>query len=165
MLKERIQKDLKESLKKEDTTKSLVLRLLLSNIYNQEIEKKAKLRKKGESSKEEIEKEGQLTDNEIIEIIYSEIKKRKEAILEFRKGKREDLENREKKEIEILQEYLPEQLSRNELKSLALEIIEKIGAKELKDLGRVMAEIMPKVRGKAEGSEVSKIVKELLETH
>jgi len=119
----------------------------------------------------ELEKESQLTDDEVIEVISSEIKKRKEAIFEFQKGEREDLVEREKAELEVLKKYLPEQLSEKEIKKLAREVIaalrtslapserEKFG---VKDMGKVMGQLMPQVKGKAEGSLVSKIVKELL---
>ena len=70
--------------------------------------------------------------------------------------------DKETKEKEILEKYLPEQLSEEEIKKLVKEAIEKIGAKEIKDMGKVMAELMPQVKGKADGSLVSKIVKELL---
>ncbi|MFC1663657.1 GatB/YqeY domain-containing protein, partial [Patescibacteria group bacterium] len=82
--------------------------------------------------------------------------------LEFEKGERKDLAEKEKAEIEILNQYLPEQISKEEIEKLAREIIEKIGAKEIKDMGKVMAELMPKVKGKTEGGEVGKVVKELL---
>jgi len=95
-------------------------------------------------------------------VISSEIKKRKEAILEFEKGERKDLVKRETSEMKILQSYLPEQLPEAEIKKFAKEIIKKAGAKEIKDMGKVMSELMPKLKGKAEGSLVSKIVKELL---
>ncbi len=159
MLKQKIQKDLFQAVKEGDEITRSTLRLLLAGILNKEKEKKYK------TSKEE------LTDEEIVEIVFSEIKKRKEAIVEFEKGGRKDLSDKEKAELEILQKYLPEQLSEQELKkivketiaaykaSLALSEREKIG---IKDIGKVMAEIIPKVKGKTEGGLVSKIVKELL---
>jgi uncharacterized protein YqeY len=90
------------------------------------------------------------------------VKKRRESILEFEKGKRDDLVQKEKAELEILQKYLPEQMSQEEIKKLAQEIITKTGASEMKDMGKVLSELMPKVKGKAEGGMVSQIVKELL---
>lgn len=161
-LQKKILKDLNKALKKKAKLECSVLRLLTSAIHNKEIEKKAALRKKGELDEEEIIKEGKLTNEEIIEVIGSEIKKRKEAVLGFEKGKRTDLVEKEKKEMEILQNYFPEQLSEEEIKQIVKETIEKVGAKELKDMGRVMTQVMPKVKGKAEGGLVSRIVKELL---
>ena len=150
MLKEDIEKDLKTAAKEKDIFKVQVLRFLLSSLHNQEIEKRIKFR------------EAKLTDEEIISVISSEIKKEKEAILEFEKGKREDLIKKGEAEIDILKKYLPEQLSTQILKKLAKEIIKKEGYSQIKDMGKVMAKLMPKLQGKAEGNKVSEIVKELL---
>ena len=163
ILKTKIQKDLNQAVKKKEEVRSLVLRSLLAAILNKEKEKRYKLSKqKPELTEKDLEKESQLVDEEVIEVISSEVKKRKEAILEFEKGERTDLVEKEKKELEILQKYLPEQLSEEEIKKLAKEAIEKLGAKEPKDIGKIMAELMPKVKGRAEGAVVSRIVRELL---
>jgi len=163
ILKTKIQEDLMEAVKKKAELESLVLRGLSAAILNKEKEKRYKLSKeKEELTEKELEKDSQLTDEEVIEVISSEVKKRKESILEFEKGKREDLVEKEKKELEILQKYLPEQLSEEEIKKLAKEAIEKVGASDQKDMGRVMAELMPKIKGRAEGNVVSSIVKEIL---
>ena len=111
---------------------------------------------------EKLEEESQLIDEEIIQVLQSEIKKRKEAILEFEKGERQDLVNKEKAEMDILQKYMPEQLSEEEIKKIVKTAIEKVGAKEPRDMGKVMGELMPKVKGRADGGIVSRIVKELL---
>jgi uncharacterized protein YqeY len=162
-LKEKIDEDLKMAMKEKKEREVSTLRLLKAAIFDREKEKRYKISKEKEGLKEEeLEKESQLSDEEIIEVIHSEIKKRKEAILEFEKGKREDLVKKEKEEIEILKNYLPEQLSEKEIEKLAKEIIEKVGAKDIKDMGKVMKELMPKVKGRADGTLVSKIVKELL---
>jgi len=175
-LKGNIREDLKEAVKNREELKSSVLRLLLAAIFNKEKEKRYKLSKeKPELSGKELEEESQLNDEEIIDVISSEAKKRKESIVEFEKGQRMDLPShllekvqglveKEKKELEILEKYLPEQMSEKEIKRLVKEAIDKTGAKEIKDMGKVMQEVMPKVKGKADGSLVSKIVKELLET-
>lgn len=161
--KAKIQEDLMEAVKKREELESLVLRQVSAAILNKEKEKRYKISKeKPELKGEELEKESQLIDEEVIDVIFSEVKKRKEAILEFTKGKREDLVSKEKKELEILEKYLPGQLSEEEIKKLAKEAIERVRATELKDMGKVMAEIMPKLKGKAEGSLVGKVVKELL---
>ena len=135
--------------------KSIIQETYLSSLSNSG-------RKEGELTEQEVEKEGMLSDEEIVNVIFSEIKKRKESILEFEKGKREDLVEKTQKEIEILKKYLPEQLSEEDIRKLVKEIITKTGAKDLKDMGKVMGQLIPKVKGKAEGSLVSKIVKELL---
>ncbi|GAH84058.1 unnamed protein product, partial [marine sediment metagenome] len=96
-------------------------------------------------------RKSELTDEEVIEVISSEVKKRKEAILEFEKGERKDLVEKEKKETEVLKKYLPEQLSEQEIKKLVKVAIETVEAQNLKDMGKVMAELIPQVKGKAEG--------------
>jgi hypothetical protein len=161
--KKRIQENLYAALKKGKKIELSTLRLLLNSIFNREKEKRYRLsQEKPELKEKELEKESQLSDEEIIQVILSEIKKRKESIAEFEKGKRQDLVEREKKEMEVLKRYLPEQLSEEEIRKLAGKIIKKTGAKSLKDMGKVMKDLMPKIKGKAEGSLVSKIVKELL---
>jgi uncharacterized protein YqeY len=162
-LKEKIQEDLKEALKEKKEAEVLTLRMLNAAIVNKEKEKRYKTSKeKAELKEEELEKESQLNDEEVFEAIYSEAKKRKEAIFEFGKGGREDLVKKEKKELEILEKYLPEQLSEEEIKKLVSEVIAKVGAKEMKDMGKVMVELLPKTKGKAEGGLVSRIIKEQL---
>jgi len=162
-LKEKIQKDLIKAMKGKKEVEVSVLRLLLNSIFNREKEKRYKIAKENpEKKKDELEKESQLTDGEINQVTFSEIKKRKESIVEFERGKRMDLVKKEKEEMEILKKYLPEQFSAEEIKKMAKEVIEKIGAKSPKDMGKVMGSLMPKLKGKAEGSSVSKIVKELL---
>ena len=171
-LKEKITSDLKEAQKGKKELEVSVLRLLQAAVLNKEKEKRTKLAKEKEEAKEEeLEKESQLTDDEIVEVVFSETKKRKEAILGFEKGERLDLAEKEKKEMEMLKKYLPEQISETDLKKLAEEIIavlraslafserEKIGPK---DMGKVMGELMPKIKGRAEGGLISKVVKELL---
>ncbi len=106
-LKFKIQDDLKSALKEKREIKLSVLRMLSAAIFNREIDKRTRIwKEKPELSAEELKKESQLTDEEIIKVISSEIKKRKEAILLFEKGKREDLVKKEKKEMEVLEKYL-----------------------------------------------------------
>ena len=155
-LNEQIHQDLNESLKLREELKTSVLRLLSSAILNKEKEKRYKLGKT---------KDTPLIDEEVIEVIYSEIKKRRDAVELYQKGGREELAKKERGEMEILQRYLPEQLSEDEITRLAKEAMEKTGAKEMKDMGRVMAELMPKVKGKADNSLASRIVKEALSSN
>ncbi len=163
MLKERIERDLKESLKERREIELSVLRMLKAGLVNKEKEKRYNISKeKPEFNVSDLEKESLLSDEEIISFILSEIKKGKKAILDFEKGKREDLVEKEKKEIDILKTYLPKQLSEEEVMKISKEAVEKTGAKDIKDMGRVMAEIMLKTKGKADNSLVSKIVKEML---
>lgn len=153
MLKTKLQEDLNSALKEKQALVVSVLRLILAAIFNKEKEKRYKLRQ---------EKDTPLTDEEVVEVISSEIKKNKEAMLLFERGKRQDLVDKTKSEIEILTKYLPEQLQEEEIKRLVLEAINKVGAKEPKDMGKVMQELMPKVKGKADAGLVSQLVKESL---
>ena len=163
MLKEEIQNAITKAMKEGNKTVLSTLRMISAAIVSKEKEKRYKISKqKPDLNEEGLVKESQLTNEEIIDVIASEIKKRKDAVALYEKGNRQELADKEKKEIEILQKYLPEQLSNEELKRIIKEAIEKTVAKEIKDMGRVMAELMPKVKGKADGSTVSAIIKELL---
>jgi len=163
MLKEQIQKSTTQAMKEGKELICGTLRMLLAVIVSKEKEKRYKASKqKPDLNEEGLIKESQLTDEEIIDVIASEIKKRRDAAALYEKGGRQELADKERKEIEILQKYLPEQLSEEEVKKLVKEAIAKTGAKEIKDMGRVMAELMPKVKGKADSGQVSKIVKDLL---
>jgi len=170
MLKQTIQTAARESLKAGDNFITGVLRMLLASITTKEKDKRYKLFKdKPDLSEEQLLREAELTDEQVIETISSEIKKRKDAIALYEQGNRQELADKEKKEIEILKKYLPEQLSEEELKKLVQESITKVGA-EMKDpstssgqvIGKIMADLMPKTKGRADSSEVSKIVKEFL---
>ncbi len=163
MLKKEIQNAVNQALKSGDQISAGTLRMLLASIISKEKEKRYKISKeKSGATEEQLSKELELTDEQIIEVISSEIKKRKDAIVLYEKGNRPELADKEKNEIEILKKYLPEQLSENELKKIIAESIAKTGAKEIKDTGKIMQDLMPKVKGKADNSEISKIIKELL---
>ncbi|MFH1181212.1 MAG: GatB/YqeY domain-containing protein [bacterium] len=163
MLKSKIQEDLKAALKSGLEIELSTLRMLLASLASRETEKRTKIwKEKPDLPISEIEEKGRLIDEEIIEAISSEIKKRREAISGYEKGGRQESADKEKKEMEVLQKYLPEQLGEEEIKKLVKEAVAKTGAKEQKDIGKVMTELMPKVKGKADASLVSKIVKELL---
>jgi uncharacterized protein len=160
-LKEKIQKDLYSALKEKDENKASTLRFLNAQILNREKEKRFKLIK-GKEEENNLINQSNLTDEEIVEVMMSEVKKRKEAILEFEKGNRKDLADKEKKEIEILKNYLPEQLSEEEIRRIVETTIKKIGVSTIKEMGKVMKELSPQIKGRAEGGLVSKIVKEFL---
>jgi len=145
MLKQNIKQDIKKAMQEKNELLLCVLRGVNAVIQNKEIEKKQELK-----------------DEDIISIISSEVKKRKDAIEQFKKGKRNDLVEKEEKELKILQEYLPEQISKEEIKELAKKVIKEINAVDLSDTGKVMKELMLQVKGKADGSLVKKIVSELL---
>lgn len=169
-LQEKINSDFKKALIGKDELIVSVLRMLNSAIHNKEIEKRTKLSKtsafaKVSADKEKLgklEQESKLTEEEVLEVVVSETKKRKEAIIEFEKGGRKDLVDKETKELEILKKYLPEQISEEEIKEEVKKVIAEVGAASPKDTGKVMTAIMPKLKGKAEGGVVSKIVNELL---
>ena len=162
-LKEQIQQDLNGAIKNKEELKSSVLRMLSAAFLNKEKEKIFKISKdKPELSPEDSKKESMLSDEEIMDVISSEAKKRRESISGYEEGGRTEMAEKEKKELEILEKYLPEQLSEEEIKNLAKEAVDKTGASSVKDMGKVMAELMPKVKGRADGGLIGKIVKELL---
>lgn len=152
-LREEIQADARQAMKEKDELRSSVLRLLAAELDEKEREKRYKL-----GRQEDI----QLSDEEVLEAICHEAKKRKEAIVGFEKGGRIESAEKEKQELEILQKYLPEQLSEEEVKELTAEAIKESGVETIHDMGKVMKALMPKVKGKADGGLVSRIVKELL---
>lgn len=163
MLKEKIKTSLNEALKARDEQKSSTLRLILASLLTKEKEKRYTISKANPSiSESDLEKEAVLTDEEIIDALATEAKKRKEAILGFEKGNRPEMAEKEKAELVILAEYLPEQISEEELKKIVGEAIEKTGAKEIKDMGKIMAIVMPQIKGRADGSQVSQIAKSLM---
>lgn len=153
ILREKIKQDLNEAAKKKEELTLSVLRLLSAAILNKEKEKRYKSGKA---------KDVPLTDEEIIDVISSEAKKRKEAAELYEKGGRPELAEKEKREMEILRKYLPEQLSEEEIKKLAKEAVAETGAKEIKDMGKVMGVLMSQVKGRADGNLVLKFVKDLL---
>jgi len=163
MIKQKLQQDLKNAMKERKELEINVLRMVLSAILNKEKQKRYKLVKENpELEEQELQEKSQLTGEETIKILFSEAKKRKDSIEQFQRGERHDLAEKEKQEAEILKKYLPEQLLESEIKKLAQEVIKEIDAKEIKDMGKVMAQLMPKLKGQADGGTVSKIVKELL---
>ena len=137
--------DLKNSIKVQDKGRLSALRGLKSAMKNKQVE----LRQ-------------DLTDDQILGVISSELKKCKEAIEKFTQGSRQDLVEKEEAEVKILSSYLPPQLSEEEIKEIVTQAIEEISASSPKDLGRVMKSVMPKMSGRADGREVNRIARELL---
>lgn len=160
-LSEKIAADFKNALAQKDTVAIGTLRLLNAAVISQEKEKRYKLSRQNLPESELI-KQSKLTDEELLLVIGSEAKKRKEAILAFEKGGRQDLVSREKEELAVLERYLPAQLSDQELRQIVTMAIKEVGAKEPKDMGKVMAKIMPQVKGQADGQRVSGLVRHLL---
>ena len=148
MLKDKIQEDLKQAMMAKDELKLSTVRMLKSAIQYHEIQK-------GGAGYE-------ATDEDVIEVIGREVKKRNEAIELYKKGRREELAQKEEKELEILKTYLPEQMSEDEIRKLVQETISSTGASGIQDMGKVMGALMPKVKGRADSSFVSTLVKEKL---
>src|SRR4030065_1411404 len=144
-LAEKLRTDLEHSLRKNDKLRCSVLRLALSSIRNSE-----------------IAQQKTLDDSGILVVIDKEAKMRRESIEAFEKGNRPDLVANEKAELAILLEYLPEQMSREEIATAARKVISDLGATSPKDKGKVMSQLMPQLRGRAQGQEVSEVVTELL---
>lgn len=140
-LKDLLKEDMKKAMRDKNKTTLTAIRMLRSHIQNQE-----------------ISKGDQLTDDEINDLIFKEIKKLKESLEEYKKYNREDLVESLDKEISILEGYLPEQLTEEEIRQIINEAIEKTGAKSKNDIGKVMKEVMPKVKGRADGKYVNKLV-------
>lgn len=145
MTKKQLQENLKQSMLAKDKLKTSVLRLLLSAINYYEIQK-------GGAGYE-------ATEEDVLAVMQSEAKKRRESIEQFKAGNRQDLVDKETKELEILQTYLPAQMGEEEIRTLVKEAIAQTGATSIADMGRVMGALMPKVKGRADGNLVNQIVK------
>ncbi len=160
MLKEKISKDLKDALKSGDSIKTGTLRMILASFNNKEIEKRGKGPYKAEPSG--FRQESVLSEEEEIDVLSKEAKKRKESLEAYQKGGREDLAQKEKQELEIIKKYLPEQLSQEEIEKLIDSAIQKTGASSIKDLGKIMAEVSKEAKGKADMKAISEIIKKKL---
>ena len=162
MLKKQIQESVNVAMKAGNQFLVGTLRMLLASIITKEKERRYKISKEHpDFDEDKLLKESELTDEQILEVVSVEIKKRKDAISLYQQGNRPELAEKEQQEIDILIKYLPEQLSPEALKELVLESIAKTGATEMKDMGKVMADLNPKIKGKADGGEVSIIIKEI----
>ncbi|MDD3386552.1 MAG: GatB/YqeY domain-containing protein [Candidatus Pacebacteria bacterium] len=155
MILEEIKKELLSSIKERKEPNISVLRMVISAVFNKEMEKRLTL--ESNLSEEEIKEKIKLNDEEMEAIIFSEVKKRRDSISDFEKGGRLDLAEKEKAEIEVLMKYLPKELSEEEIREIVKEAVSKNT-----DIGSVMKEVVPKTKGKADGSLVAKIVKEEL---
>ncbi len=144
-LLKKLQEEMKAAMKSGDKEKLSTVRMLISEI-----------------KKVQIDQKKELTDEEIVQILQRYAKQRKESIKQYREAGREDLAEKEERELKIVQEFLPEQLSEEEIKKIVEEVISETGASSMKDMGKVMKAVMEKVKGRAEGSVVSSIVKEKL---
>jgi uncharacterized protein YqeY len=145
-IKQKLTDDLKSAMRNGDKVKSSVIRLLMAAIQNAEI----------------AARHTTLGDQEIFGIIAKEIRKRKESITAFKQGDRDDLVAQEEAEMAILKEYLPQQLSREEIMTAAKQVISEMGAQGLGDKGKVMSQLIPQLKSRADGREINEVVTELL---
>ncbi len=146
-LLQRLDDELKEAMKSSNRLKVSVLRMAKAAIKNRQ-----------------IEKGGELSDDEIVSVLSTMSKQRRESIEQFTRGGRADLAESERQELNILHAYMPEQLSAEDLDRIILKAIEESSAKGPQDMGKVMRILMPKVKGAADGKAVNQRVKELLES-
>lgn len=144
-LKEKLQSDMHQAMRARDRVRVSVLRMLRSSIGYEEIDKKR-----------------ELDDSAVLDIISRQVRQRRESIQMYKDANRQELVDKETQELHILQEYLPAQLTDDELTALAQEIILQVGASGPRDKGRVMGRLMPQVRGKAQGGDVNRVVTALL---
>lgn len=145
MLRDRLTEEMKGAMKARDDIRLSVIRLIRSSVKNREIESRH-----------------ELADGEIIEVISTLVKQRRESIRMFGEAGRADLVEKEEKELAVLLTFLPQQLTREEVESLVAKVVADCGAQGPKDMGKVMKAIMPHVAGRADGSIVSAVVKEKL---
>ena len=148
MLKQQLKDQLKEAMLAKDELKTSVIRFVLSGITYYEIQK-------GGAGYE-------ATDEDVLTVINKEVKQRKDSIEQFTAGGRQDLVDKEKAELAILESYLPEQMSEEEVQKYVTEAVAQTNASTPQDMGKVMSALMPKVKGKADGSLVSRLVREAL---
>ena len=133
-LKEKLQEDLKSSMKNKDTIRKSVITLVRAAIKQIEVDQRV-----------------ELDDVAVMDIISKQLKQRNDSLAEFEKAGREDLIEETKSEIQVLKEYLPQQLSEEELEKIVIETIAEVGATSMKDMGKIMAIIKPKTAGRADG--------------
>ena len=145
MLKEKLMEDLKSAMKEKNEIKKNTVTMIKAAVL--QVEK---------------DKQIQLDDAQIVDIISKEAKKRKDALVEFEKSGRQDLVDQTNKELEVIKEYLPEELSVEELEKIIEETITEVGAVDMKDMGKVMQAVKSKTTGRADGKTINEIVKKKL---
>ena len=144
-LKERLQDDWKNALKTGDKFKATTVSMAKAAVLNVEKTNNVKL-----------------SDEDIVDILAKEVKQRRDSIVEFEKGNRQDLVEKTKAEIEILLNYLPQQLTKEEIIEIVQQAAVELGANSIKDMGKLMAAVVPKTKGRADGKIISSVVKEYL---
>jgi uncharacterized protein YqeY len=149
-LRQQLMEDLKEAMRQQDELRKRTIRSVLAAMKKAETEL--------DSSGERV----RLTDDGILALIAKEAKQRQESMTEYRKAGREDLAIEEEAELAILQAYLPQQLTREQIEAEAREVIEEVGASSPRDMGKVMKPLMARLRGRADGKLINQVVRELL---
>lgn len=149
-LQQKLNNDLKQAMRDKDELRLSVLRMAVSALKNRSIEKRGK-------GLEET-----LTEEEIIAVMRSEVKKRHDAIVEYKKGNRPKLAQKEKEEMAILEQYLPAEMSDEEIEKIVKEVVTGIGDITPKGFGKVMGEAMKRVKGQASGDRVNIVVKKMM---
>jgi uncharacterized protein len=144
-LSDRLNDDMKLAMKSQDKFKLSVIRMVRAAIKNIEIDQRKPLE-----------------EQEVLDVLNREVKQRKDSLQEFEKAGREDLAENLRAEIVILMDYLPQQLSDEEVKAIVQQTIQEVGASSKADMGKVMGALMPKVKGRADGKVVNQFVQELL---
>ena len=145
MLVEKLKKDMIEAMKNKDKEKLTVIRMV-----------------KAALDKERIDKKAEVNDDLLIDVVNKQVKMRNDSLEEFKKANRADLIKQTEEELEILKDYLPEQLSEEEVIAIIEEVINEVNAETIKDMGKVMKEVTPKVKGKADMKHGSEIIKSKL---
>lgn len=143
-LKDRLMEDLKEAMKSKQQVRKSVITLIRSAVKQKEVDERV-----------------ELSDDDVLDVISKQVKQRKDALEDFKKAAREDLIVQTQEEIAILSSYLPEQLSDEELEKIIRDVIEKVGATSMKDMGKVMGTATPMVKGRADGKRINEIVKKI----
>lgn len=144
-LLDKLQEDMKQSMKARDEVRLSTIRLLRSSV-----------------SYAKIEKGSELTDDEVIEVLSREAKKRRESVEAAEKVGRDDVAQRESAELKVIEEYLPKQMDEGEIEAVVREVIAEVGATDMKDKGKVMGPLMQRVKGKADGRLVNSVVEKVL---
>lgn len=144
-LAERLNEDMKQAMKNGDKFRLQVIRMVRASIKNQEIEMRRPL-----------------NDDELIQVISRDLKQRRDSLQDFQKAGREDLVAQATAEIEIISQYLPKQLTEEEIKEIVTQTMQETGASSKADMGKLMGVLMPKVKGRADGKLVNQIVQQLL---
>ena len=144
-IKDKLKDDLKAAMLEKDTVRKNVVQLIKAGVLQVEKDKKITL-----------------DDEGVLDVIAKQLKQRRDSLPDYEKSGRDDLIAQLKREMELLMEYLPQQLTRDELVEIVKDAIAQAGASEIKDMGKIMAAVMPKTKGRADGKEINAIARELL---